>query len=152
MIRFKQIDVVEIGKMEEKSKLSIGAIEWQDLTVPDAERSRNFYCDVVGWDYSSVSMGEYDDFSVNLSGSGETVAGICHAGVTTVNCLPSGCCMSGLRMSRKVPNAAPQMGVKYWRVLDRWEAVSFVSFWTPMVLPWHSFQINSCQAVIRSYQ
>ena len=35
----------------------IGAIEWSDLTVPDAESLSDFYCDVVGWDKSPVSMG-----------------------------------------------------------------------------------------------
>ena len=61
------------------SKAKVGAIEWHDLTVTDAENVRDFYCSVVGWESSAVSMGEYDDFSINLPGTGETVAGVCHA-------------------------------------------------------------------------
>ena len=61
------------------SKTNVGAVEWHDLTVPDAENVRDFYCSVVGWDSSAVSMGEYDDFSINLPKTTETVAGICHA-------------------------------------------------------------------------
>ncbi len=62
-----------------ESKAKIGAIEWRDLTVNSAEKIRDFYCDVVGWDSSAVSMGDYDDFNVNLPNSSETIAGICHA-------------------------------------------------------------------------
>ncbi len=58
---------------------NIGAIEWCDLTVSDAENVKDFYCSVVGWDSSPASMGEYDDFSINLPQTGDTVAGICHA-------------------------------------------------------------------------
>jgi predicted enzyme related to lactoylglutathione lyase len=62
-----------------KSEVKIGAIEWCDLTVKDAEKVRDFYCDVVGWDSSPVSMGEYDDFNINRPDTGNTVAGVCHA-------------------------------------------------------------------------
>ena len=57
----------------------IGAIEWRDLTVGDAEGVRDFYQEVVGWKTSPVSMGDYDDYNVNLPESGDTIAGICHA-------------------------------------------------------------------------
>ena len=62
-----------------KAPAKIGAIEWHDLTVADAEQVRDFYCSVVGWNSSAVSMGEYDDFNVTRPEDGETVAGICHA-------------------------------------------------------------------------
>lgn len=58
---------------------TIGLIEWQDLTVSNAESVRSFYETVVGWRGEGVSMGEYDDFNMQAAGSGETVAGICHA-------------------------------------------------------------------------
>jgi hypothetical protein len=61
------------------SKPQVGAIEWHDLTVADAENVRDFYCSVVGWDSSAVSMGEYDDYNIKLPGTAETVAGVCHA-------------------------------------------------------------------------
>ena len=56
-----------------------GSITWCDLTVPDAGKIGDFYSKVIGWQPEPVSMGDYDDFSMNLPGSGETVAGICHS-------------------------------------------------------------------------
>jgi hypothetical protein len=65
--------------MSDNEEVTVGAIEWCDLTVSDAENVKDFYCSVVGWDSSAASMGEYDDFSINLPKTGDTVAGICHA-------------------------------------------------------------------------
>ena len=62
-----------------ENKKTFGAIEWCDLTVNDANNVKSFYCDVVGWQSSPVSMGDYDDFNINLPDSGETIAGVCHA-------------------------------------------------------------------------
>ena len=56
-----------------------GELVWTDLTVPDAGQVRDFYQSVVGWDPSPVAMDGYDDFAMNLPGTGHTVAGICHA-------------------------------------------------------------------------
>lgn len=64
---------------DERTDVNVGAIEWCDLTVEDAEQTRDFYCRVVDWESSPVSMGEYDDFNIMPSGTGDTVAGICHA-------------------------------------------------------------------------
>ena len=55
-----------------------GAIVWSDLTVPDAERIRDFYAAVAGWNVETVAMGDYSDF-VMVSSTGDGVAGICHA-------------------------------------------------------------------------
>lgn len=57
----------------------IGKVEWCDLTVDNAVEVRDFYSKVVGWTHQAVSMGDYDDFSINLPENDETVAGICHA-------------------------------------------------------------------------
>lgn len=62
-----------------ESGVNIGAIEWCDLTVTNAESIRDFYCGVVGWEWSPVSMGEYDDYNINLPETNKTVAGVCHA-------------------------------------------------------------------------
>ena len=62
-----------------KSDVKVGAIEWCDLTVGNAENVKDFYCSVVGWESSSASMGDYDDFNINLPKTGDTIAGICHA-------------------------------------------------------------------------
>jgi predicted enzyme related to lactoylglutathione lyase len=56
-----------------------GKIEWIDLTVPDAERVRDFYARVTGWSASPVDMEGYQDFCMVPEGAGEPVAGICHA-------------------------------------------------------------------------
>ena len=55
-----------------------GKISWFDLTVEDAESTRQFYEAVVGWTSSPVKMGDYNDHCMN-SADGDTVAGICHA-------------------------------------------------------------------------
>ena len=43
---------------------NIGAIEWRDLTIDNAEQVKDFYRDVVGWKTEPVSMGDYDDFNM----------------------------------------------------------------------------------------
>ena len=70
------------------SDKTIGAIEWRDLTVGDAEGVRDFYQEVVGWKTSPVSMGDYDDYNVDLPESGDTIAGICHARGSNKNIPP----------------------------------------------------------------
>jgi predicted enzyme related to lactoylglutathione lyase len=64
--------------VEEKPS-NIGRIEWMDLTVNDASHVRNFYTSVVGWSSSEVDMGSYSDFNINLPGTQDTIAGVCHA-------------------------------------------------------------------------
>lgn len=56
-----------------------GRIGWIDLTVPDADRIRDFYRAVVGWTASEVDMGGYSDFCVHPAEGKAPVAGICHA-------------------------------------------------------------------------
>jgi len=58
---------------------AIGSIGWVDITVPDAERIRDFYTQVVGWKPSPVGMGSYEDFNMNSPTSGAPCAGVCHA-------------------------------------------------------------------------
>lgn len=58
---------------------NIGKIVWQDLTVNDATAIRDFYAEVLGWQFSPQTMGDYDDYNMNLPETGETIAGICHA-------------------------------------------------------------------------
>lgn len=62
-----------------------GRIEWVDLTVDDASRVKKFYCSVIGWSSSEVDMGTYNDFNINLPGSENTIAGICHARNSNAN-------------------------------------------------------------------
>ncbi len=71
------------GKKDEikmsDAKAEIGRISWVDLTVENAPQIKDFYSKVVGWKNSPVEMGGYNDFSMNLPGNDETVAGICHS-------------------------------------------------------------------------
>ena len=56
-----------------------GSVGWFDLTVPDAEKVRDFYGQVVGWDSEALDMGDYEDFCMKPKGTEAPIAGICHA-------------------------------------------------------------------------
>lgn len=56
----------------------LGTIVHLDLTVENAETVRDFYCEVLGWTATPLSMGDYDDY-VMVSPDGEHVGGVCHA-------------------------------------------------------------------------
>lgn len=58
-------------------KKVVGSIEWRDLTVVNAEAVSDFYTQVVGWQRKPISMGEYDDFTMDNNQG--TIVGICHA-------------------------------------------------------------------------
>lgn len=65
-------------------KKKAGTILWHDLTVPDAGVVSDFYRQVIGWEKSPLSMGEYDDYVMQVPGAGEgdhtmTTTGVCHA-------------------------------------------------------------------------
>ena len=60
-------------------KTTVGKVLWQDLTVENAGRVKDFYTAVVGWQVKPVDMGGYDDFSMQNPQSGQDMAGICHA-------------------------------------------------------------------------
>ena len=76
----------EVVVDEKPSK--IGRVEWMDLTVDDASGVRDFYTSVVGWSSSEVDMGSYSDFNINLPGTEDTIAGVCHARGSNAN-IPS---------------------------------------------------------------
>ena len=57
----------------------LGSIGWTDLSVPDAERLRDFYQAVVGWTATPLDMGGYADYVMQMPGSSAPAAGICHA-------------------------------------------------------------------------
>lgn len=62
-----------------ESNVVPGQLGWLDLTVADAERIRDFYRAVVGWEPSPVRMGDYDDYNMTPAGGDKPAAGICHA-------------------------------------------------------------------------
>ena len=53
--------------MSNKEKPEVGSITWFDLTVPDAEKLKDFYGKVVGWKAAPVSMGDYNDLQYELT-------------------------------------------------------------------------------------
>ena len=57
----------------------IGRVAWMDLTIDDATTVSKFYNKVIGWDIQNIDMGGYNDYCMNDSESGETIAGVCHA-------------------------------------------------------------------------
>lgn len=65
--------------MSEQPKQVPGSISWIDLTVEDADRIRDFYSDVTGWQTTEIDMGGYSDYCMNEPETGKTVAGVCHA-------------------------------------------------------------------------
>ena len=65
--------------MSDPESPAVGSIGWLDLTVEAGEEVRDFYRKVVGWGAESVSMGDYDDFTMLTPGAGDPVGGICHA-------------------------------------------------------------------------
>jgi predicted enzyme related to lactoylglutathione lyase len=71
-------DSPEEGKSDD-GKNDLGKIVWHDLTVGDASTVSAFYKDVVGWDVKDHAMEGYDDYVMVARGSGEGVAGVCHA-------------------------------------------------------------------------
>jgi predicted enzyme related to lactoylglutathione lyase len=74
--------------MSETTKPAIGSIIWQDLTVKDASGVRDFYGEVVGWQFDDHDMGEYADYNVQRE-DGEVIAGICHARDANANIPPA---------------------------------------------------------------
>ncbi len=65
--------------MSEQEQPKIGHICWQDLTVENADKIRQFYSKVAGWKSEPVNMGQYEDFNMIAAETGEPAAGICHA-------------------------------------------------------------------------
>lgn len=63
----------------ETPKNNVGTVLWMDLTVPDAQKVRDFYSAVVGWQADALPMDGYDDYVMKAPGTGAGVAGICHA-------------------------------------------------------------------------
>ena len=75
------------GASSSETDVPVGRILWLDLTVADAETTRDFYRQVVGWSVQDVEMKDadarYADFNM-LGGDGQPAAGVCHArGVNT---------------------------------------------------------------------
>jgi predicted enzyme related to lactoylglutathione lyase len=60
-------------------KSPVGSFGWVDLTVENASEIRDFYAAVIGYTFTEVNMGDYEDFCMNSPEDGQTKSGICHA-------------------------------------------------------------------------
>ncbi len=60
----------------------MGRIAWVDLTVADAETTRDFYREVIGWGVEDVELEDngkrYSDYNM-LADDGTAAAGVCYA-------------------------------------------------------------------------
>jgi hypothetical protein len=65
--------------MASETRTRPGSIAWVDLTVPDADRVRDFYTKVTGWKSSPLDMGGYNDYCMEPPDAQQAVAGVCHA-------------------------------------------------------------------------
>ena len=61
------------------STSNVGSIGWIDMSTADAGGVRDFYKAVVGWETEDVDMDGYADYVMKMPGSGDGVAGVCHA-------------------------------------------------------------------------
>jgi uncharacterized protein len=78
---FGVIPVVPADALPPAADGPVGRIGWLDLTVPDAETTRDFYQAVVGWTSEAFEMGDgaerYADY-VMVDAAGKPTAGVCH--------------------------------------------------------------------------
>lgn len=95
-------------------KLKPGSIVWRDLTVKDAAKVRDFYCDVVGWTASGQDMGGYEDFNIHDSG-GDCIAGVCHSKGSNANAPPQWLMYIAVD---DVPAAAERCKMRGGKVID----------------------------------
>ena len=65
--------------MADSPALKPGTIPHIDITIPNAEEVRDFYHSVVGWEVKAASQGDYDDYNMIATSTGQPVSGICHA-------------------------------------------------------------------------
>lgn len=61
------------------SDIENGSIVWTDLTVTNASEVKDFYTEVLMCKSEAASMGDYEDYVLSLSDSGQGIAGVCHA-------------------------------------------------------------------------
>ena len=65
--------------MSNNPKPRFGKIDWIDLTIPEAEKVRDFYSDVVGREVVPEDMGGYEDYHMMIPGTDRAAAaGIIH--------------------------------------------------------------------------
>jgi uncharacterized protein len=75
---FGTIPIVPAEYLPPAADGPVGRIGWLDLTVPDADATRDFYQAVIGWSFKSIDMDGYA-YYVMVDAQGNATAGICHA-------------------------------------------------------------------------
>ena len=70
------------GAVPRDAEARVGHISWLDLTVTDAQTTRDFYRQTIGWSAQDVAVeddsGRYADYNL-IGGDGNLAGGICHA-------------------------------------------------------------------------
>lgn len=68
-----------MGESDSKAKKpNPGTVGWIDMTCENAEKVRDFYEAVVGWQSESVPVEDHEDYTITPAGGDAPVAGICH--------------------------------------------------------------------------
>ncbi len=65
-------------EQDSSTEQPVGQAAWLDLTVDDAVSVRDFYASVVGFETSTVDMGDWQDFCLHPPNDDTPVAGVCH--------------------------------------------------------------------------
>jgi hypothetical protein len=89
-----------------------GTITWTDLTIRDADRVRDFYAAVVGWQATPIDMGGYNDYCMGPPRVRKPAAGICHARGVNKNLPPQWLVYITVADLRKSLRACVQAGGK----------------------------------------
>lgn len=98
-----------------RQKNDMGSILWRDLTVKNADKIKDFYCKVVGWEAKPHEIGDYNDYDIMNPNTKETVAGICHKKGTNSNLPPQWLVYVEVEDVEKSANLCCELGGK---VLD----------------------------------
>ncbi len=57
----------------------IGGVSWLDLTVKNADKVKDFYSSVIGFEVAPCSMGDYNDYAMKSPDDENVQLGVCHA-------------------------------------------------------------------------
>jgi len=63
--------------MSEEKLSNVGKVVWHDLTIPNADKVKDFYKEVIGWEHQAFNMGDYEDYVLVPKGSKTDAVGVC---------------------------------------------------------------------------
>lgn len=67
----------ESDKTKEIKQSKVGKVVWHDLTIPNADKVKDFYKSVIGWEHQAFNMGDYEDYILVPKGSKTDAVGVC---------------------------------------------------------------------------